>query len=179
MEAKSSSRKFSYVRDCATTAGDCINTLEGFVRNLCCTFSKLSKQLGFGEKYFYCSSRGYCSMHARWSSFKTILGPRTFSKLVQFAIFGCKCLTAWASAGFFSGRVHQWIVTKFLQGRTKSGEIYFFLFETKKTPFLLKFLKSRGAEVLLSPPFRRPCVMVIQMLESYQIVTSFPQHIFV
>ena len=32
-------------------------------------------------------------MHARSSSFKTILGPSTFSKLVQFAIFGYKCLT--------------------------------------------------------------------------------------
>ena len=185
LEAKRSSRKFSYVRELCHDSwrwSECwhsINTLEGFVRNLCCTFSKLSKQLGFGEKYFCCSSRGYSSMHARWSSFKTILGQSTFSKLVQFAIFGCKCLIAWASAGFFQGGSTTRLLQNFFKGGLKVVKFLFSYLKLRKQLFCWNFQSPGGAEVLPCPPFRRPCVIVIQMLESFQKVNSFPQHIFV
>jgi len=70
------------------------NTLGGVVRILCCTFPKSSKQHGFGEKSFCCSCRECFSMHTRWSCFQTILGQNTFSKLKQFAIFGCNNMGA-------------------------------------------------------------------------------------
>jgi len=60
---------------------------------------------------------------------------------VQFAIFGFRCLIAWASEGFFSGRGLYWIARKFFQGGAKSGEICFFLLETKKTTFFAEIFK--------------------------------------
>jgi len=74
------------------------NTSEGFVRNLCCTFAKSSKQIGFGEKSFCCSSRECCSMHARWwSTFGTILGP--IRLIIQFAIFLLKVCDIYSNVG--------------------------------------------------------------------------------
>ena len=55
-----------------------INTLEGFVRSLCCTFAKSSKQLGFGEKSFWCSSWEYFRMHARWCMQETTFFAEIF-----------------------------------------------------------------------------------------------------
>ena len=100
-------------------------------------------------KSFYCSCRESCIMHTRWSTFQTILGQNTFSKLIQFAIFGCNTIVAWRTAWvperFFPGRDHHWIFTKFFLGEVKSGEIWFFLLETRKQPFVLKFSKSKRA----------------------------------
>jgi len=46
-----------------------------------------------------------------------ILGQNTFSKLIQFAIFGCNIMgagrIAWAPEGFFPGKDHYWILQKF------------------------------------------------------------------
>jgi len=52
---------------------------------------------------------------------------------------------AWVPEGFFPGRDHYWIFTKFFLGDVKSGEICFFILETRKQPFVLKFSKSKGA----------------------------------
>ena len=67
-------------------------------------------------------------------------------------------LITWASEGFFSGRVHywKWIVTKFFRGRAKSGEICFFLLETKKPSFFAEIFKVQVGPKSSLPSFPTP-----------------------
>jgi len=78
--------------------------------------------------------------------------------------------------GFFPGRDHYWIFTKYFLGEVKSGEIRFFLLETKKTTFFAENFKIHGGQ---GPLFRFPCLIVVSkcLKRISQTVTSLPQHI--
>ena len=110
--------------ECWYSIGSCSTLWEGFMRILCCTFPKSSKQHGFGEKSFHCSCRECCSMHTRWSSFQTLLGQNTFLKLIQFAIFNWK---AWqVPQGCFPRRGHYMDSYKiFSRGGQKWWNLFF------------------------------------------------------
>jgi len=51
---------------------------------------------------------------------------------------------AWVLEGFFPGRDHYWIFTKFFLGEVKSGEIRFFILKTKKTTIFAENFKIQG-----------------------------------
>ena len=70
-------------------------TLEGFVRNLCCTFQKSSNQTWIWWKIvlLFQSRMLRIAWKMNLSTFRTSLRPNMCSKLVKFVIFGWRCLT--------------------------------------------------------------------------------------
>jgi len=66
----------------------------------------------------------------------------------------------------------------FSRGGAKVVKFVFFYKKLRKQPFWWNFQNPGGAEALPCPTFWRPCLIVIQMLQSSQKVASLPQHIF-
>jgi len=111
------------------------NTLQGFLRNLCCTFPEIIKTAWIWWKISLLLQWRMLQYACKMIDFKKILGPNTFSKLLQFTIFGWKCLIAWASEGFFPGSGHYWILQNLFLGGQKWWNLVFTIPNWKNSIF--------------------------------------------